>query len=139
MSLYVLDTDILTLLRLTDPRVCQQVAAHSPTELATTVITVEEQLRGWFTRVRRAKKRDELARAYQALADTATALSGLAILSFTESAIIRYEGLKSLKITISKADLRIAAITLENRGTLVTRNLGDFQQIPNLPLENWAV
>jgi tRNA(fMet)-specific endonuclease VapC len=139
VSLYVLDTDILTLLRLTDSRVCQQVAAHSPTELATTVITVEEQLRGWYTRLRRAKKRDELARAYQALADTAKALSGLAILSFTESAIIRYEGLKSLKITIGKADLRIAAITLENGSTLVTRNLRDFQQIPNLPLENWAV
>jgi tRNA(fMet)-specific endonuclease VapC len=139
VSLYVLDTDILTLLRLNDPRVWQQVAAHSPTELATTVITVEEQLRGWYTRLRRAKKRDELARAYQALADPAKALSGLAILSFTESAIIRYQGLKSLKITISKADLRIAAITLENGGTLATRNLRDFQQIPNLPLENWAV
>jgi len=139
VSLYVLDTDILTLLRLTDPRVCQQVAAHPPTELATTVITVEEQLRGWYTRVRRARKRDELAKAYQALADTAKALSGLAILSFTEPAIIRYEGLKSLKISISKADLRIAAITLENGSTLVTRNLRDFQQIPGLPLENWAV
>ncbi len=139
MSLYVLDTDILTLLRLTDPRVCPQVAAHPPAELATTVITIEEQLRGWYTRVRRAKKRDELARAYQALADTAKALSGLAILSFTESAIIRYEGLKSLKINISKADLRIAAITLENGGTLVTRNLRDFQQVPGLPVENWAV
>lgn len=80
-----------------------------------------------------------MARAYQALADTAKALSGLAILSFTESAIIRYEGLKKLKISISKADLRIAAITLENGGTLVTRDLRDFQQISNLHLENWAV
>jgi len=129
---------MLTLLRLADLRVCRQVATHSPTELATTVITIEEQLRGWYTRVRRAKKRDELAKAYQALADTAKALSGLAIFSFTESAIIRYEGLKALGIRISKADLRIGAITLENGGTLVTRNLRDFQQIPNLPLENWA-
>jgi tRNA(fMet)-specific endonuclease VapC len=36
-------------------------------------------------------------------------------------------------------DLRIAAITLENAGILITRNLRDFQRIPNLSVENWAV
>ena len=36
-------------------------------------------------------------------------------------------------------DLRIAAITLENSGVLVTRNLRDFQRIPNLVVEDWAV
>ena len=44
-----------------------------------------------------------------------------------------------MKLNIRKPDLRIAAITQEVGGTLVTPNLRDFQRIPNLPLENWAV
>jgi tRNA(fMet)-specific endonuclease VapC len=60
------------------------------------------------------------------------------ILSFTEPAIARYEQLKAMKLNVAKMDLRIAAIALEAGGTLVTRNLRDFQRIPNLPMENWA-
>ncbi len=36
-------------------------------------------------------------------------------------------------------DLRIAAITLEHGGVLVTRNVRDFQDIPGLAIENWAL
>jgi tRNA(fMet)-specific endonuclease VapC len=44
---------------------------------------------------------------------------------------------KKLK-KIGRADLVIAAITLANRATLVTRNLKDFRQVPGLQVENWA-
>jgi predicted nucleic acid-binding protein len=37
-------------------------------------------------------------------------------------------------ITIVTADLLIASIALANHATLVTRNLKDFQRIPNLKL-----
>ena len=97
MTLYVLDTDILTLLQLKDPQVCERVAAYSPEHLAVTVISVEEQLSGWYTRLRRAKQRAELARVYQRLADNVKALSDLTILSFTEEGIMRYEAFKALK------------------------------------------
>ena len=49
MSLYVLDTDIVTLLRRGHSRVCQNVASHPTTDLAVTVLTIEEQLSGWYT------------------------------------------------------------------------------------------
>ena len=52
MSLYVLDTDILSLLQLNNPQVAKRVLSHSPDELAVTIISVEEQVRGWFTVVR---------------------------------------------------------------------------------------
>jgi predicted nucleic acid-binding protein len=35
--------------------------------------------------------------------------------------------------------LQSAAITLENRRVVVTRNLRNFQRIPNLSVENWTV
>src|SRR5437763_15290284 len=98
MSLYVLDTDILTLLQEGHPGVVQRVGSHPASEIAISVITVEEQLTGWYTRVRRAKKRDELARAYDRLARNARFLGRLTILPFPESAILRYDRLSALKL-----------------------------------------
>jgi tRNA(fMet)-specific endonuclease VapC len=42
-------------------------------------------------------------------------------------------------LRFGKMDLRFAAITLQNNSVLVTRNLRDFQRIPNLVVEDWAV
>ncbi len=94
---------------------------------------------GWYTQLRRAKKKDALARAYQQLTEATTLLSGIKIHTLTEPAIDRCDQLKQLKLKIGIKDLRIAAITLENGAILVTRNTRDFQQVPNLTLEDWTV
>ena len=138
MTLYVLDTDILVLFQEGNEAVCRRICRHAVDELATTVITIEEQLSGWYTLVRRAKGPEQLARAYQRLADSVAFLTHFRILSFTEEAIQRYEQLQSQKLGTRKMDLRIAAITLENAGTLITRNMRNFQGIPGLAIENWA-
>ena len=130
MTLFVLDTDILLLFQEGQEAVCRRVCTHALDELATTVITVEEQLSGWYTLLRRAKGSERLARAYQRLADSVTFLSHFQILSFTEEAIRRYEHLKSLKLGTKKMDLRIAAIALEQGATLVTRNVPRFPGHP---------
>ena len=46
MSLFVLDTDILTLFQRGHATVRAHVAEHSPTEIAISIVTVEEQLSG---------------------------------------------------------------------------------------------
>ena len=53
MSLYVLDTDHLTLLAYGHARVVARLQATPVGERAITIISMEEQLRAWFTQVRK--------------------------------------------------------------------------------------
>src|SRR5437868_14167282 len=113
MTPYVLDTDTLTLYQESHPRVVDHVSEQPPADIAITVLSVEEQLSGWYTRLRRAKDVDELAAVYQRMTATAASLGRFQILSFTKPAILRFEQLNALKLGVSKMDLRIAAVTLE--------------------------
>jgi tRNA(fMet)-specific endonuclease VapC len=138
MSEYVLDTDNLTLHQLGNASVVANASKHGSAGLAVTVISVEEQLGGWYSRLRRARKREELAAVYQRLTDTVRALTGFRILSFTVEAIRRYEDLRATHRRISKNDLRIASIVLETGAVLVTRNRRDFSQIHGLEITDWS-
>jgi len=138
MTLYILDTDTLSLLQHGHPKVSPQFGARRPSDLAITVISVEEQLSGWYTLLRKARRPEDLARAYQRLVDTVRSMARLTILPFTISAIARYQQLIRLKLNVGRMDLRIAAIVLENGGTLVTRNSRDFGRVPGLVMEDWS-
>ena len=135
---YVFDTDMLTLYEEGHPRVVGRVAVHPPQELATTVISVEEQLSGWFTMLRRAKSREALAQVYRRFAETVAFLGRMPILSFTEEAMARFETLRGLKLNIGSMDLRIAAIVVYERAILVTRNVRDVRRVPGLVMEDWS-
>ena len=139
MSLYVLDTDILSLFQRGHAVVCQHVAAHAPTDLAIAVISVEEQLSGWYALLRSTKRRDELALAYQSLADSIPFLAQFRVLGFSEKAMDEFDRLAALKLNIRKMDLRIAAIALEQGAIVATRNRRDFQRVPGLTVEDWSV
>jgi len=139
--LYILDTDLLTLHRHgATPRLSARIdAARDADDLAITVITVEEQISGWYRLLGRAKNPAGLSRAYYKLAETVQTLADYSILLFNEPAIARYVALRSLKLKVGSMDLRIAAIVLEVGATLITRNLRDFRQVPGLMVEDWSV
>jgi tRNA(fMet)-specific endonuclease VapC len=139
MMRYLFDTDMLTLYEEGHPQVCRNVAAHDPDDLGTTIISVEEQLSGWFTMLRRAKDRKTSARIYQRMTDAVTFLGTVRISSFTEPAIARYEALRAMRLNVGGKDLRIAAIVLEAGSILVTRNARDFRRVPGLVIEDWSV
>jgi tRNA(fMet)-specific endonuclease VapC len=138
MIRYVVDTDIMTLFQSGHAAVLRHVEACPPGDLAISIISIEEELRGWYTKLRRAKKPHQLARVYQRLTDAVRFFSRLQILSFTEPAIARYDDLRKAFRNIGKNDLRIAAIVLEHADTLVTRNLSDFQSISGLKIVDWS-
>ena len=102
------------------------------------MISVEEQLTGWYTALRRARRSQELVRIYRHITETVQFYSDLEIISFSEHAVAIYESLKRQRLNIGKMDLRIAAITLEHDACLVTRNLRDFQRVPGLQIEDWS-
>jgi tRNA(fMet)-specific endonuclease VapC len=109
MTPYILDTDTLSLLQQGHPRVSQRCRARPPTDLALTVISVEEQLSGWYTALRKARRPDDLARVYQRLADTVQFLSQWKILPFTTAAIFTVSAVDRLETecqTIGPADCR---------------------------------
>lgn len=59
------------------------------------------------------------------------------VLPFDRAASERYANLRNRRIRIGSMDLRIAAIAIAHGGTLLSRNLRDFDQIPELRVEDW--
>lgn len=138
MSLYVLDTDHVTLYQRNDPRVLARIAKMSYNDLAVTLITAEEQLRGWLKLIRRASSRERLVMAYARLRKALDYFCRIRVLDFDDEASSRYENLRQQKIRIGTRDLRIAATVLSANGILVTRNRLDFTQVPGIVLEDWS-
>jgi tRNA(fMet)-specific endonuclease VapC len=138
VSVYVLDTDTLTLFEEGHPAVLQRVEARSTSDLAITVLSVEEQLSGRYTHVRKAKNDSQPALAYSSLAKAVRFLSRLQILDFDEPARRRCEQLRKAKIKIGRMDLWIAAVVPEHGAILVSRNIRDFRKVPGLQIEDWS-
>jgi tRNA(fMet)-specific endonuclease VapC len=111
LSLYVLDTDMLTLVEEGHPVVSRRFLEQRPEDVAVTVLTVEEQLGGWYTELRRAKRPERLARAYRRLAATVGFLARLQVVTYDEPAMQRYDELRKRKVKIGRTDLRIAGLS----------------------------
>jgi tRNA(fMet)-specific endonuclease VapC len=89
MSLFVLDTDILSLFQRGHPSVVSRCHSHPPSALAVTIITVEEQLSGWYTLIRKARRPEQLPPVYDRLQTTVQFFSGVTILPFSAQAADR--------------------------------------------------
>jgi tRNA(fMet)-specific endonuclease VapC len=138
MTHYILDTDHVSLSQREHPLILQRMAAIGNNYLATTIITVEEQIQGRFAVIKRIVSGEKLVWAYQDLQNTLGYFTTMTILPFTPIANIHYDRLRRQPIRIGTQDLKIAAIALTVNGTLVTRNWKDFQRVPGVLLEDWS-
>jgi len=139
MIRFILDTDIVSLLQQRHPVVLRRISCEDPAEIAITILTVEEQLSGWYRRLRRAKDSADLAKVYDRLTANVRSLASLPLVSFSEPAILRAKDLAAQRLNVRKTDLSIGAIGLESGATVVTCNLRDFRRIPGLIVEDWSV
>lgn len=139
MTLYVLDTDHISLQQRAHPAVLQRLQALGDEDsIAVTVITVEEQIRGRLEIIRRHGASPLQVAAYSAFQQTLRYFASWQVLDFTQAAFEQFSALRQQRIRIGGQDLRIAALTLANAATLVTRNTRDFAQVPGLVIEDWS-
>jgi tRNA(fMet)-specific endonuclease VapC len=139
MRLYILDTNIISLLNEGNEPVSDRVRSTPPELLSTTVISLEESLSGWYTYIRKLKKYDDVVRGYNKLRDTCMKYATFEMLPLTDEDLRRADGLIKLVKNVRKNDLRIASIALNNNATVVTANIRDFQRIPGLNYEDWTL
>ncbi|MDF0555831.1 type II toxin-antitoxin system VapC family toxin [Kamptonema sp. UHCC 0994] len=139
MSLWVLDTDHVSLFQQNHPIVSSRITAVNSEEIAVTVITVEEQFYGRLNQIRRAKSADAILSAYARLRATLNYFKTVNLLDFDQEAYNCYTELVRQKVRIGTQDLRIAACVISRHGVLVTRNRRDFERVPGLRFEDWTI
>ncbi|MDF5718113.1 MAG: type II toxin-antitoxin system VapC family toxin [Rhizonema sp. NSF051] len=139
MSVWILDTDTISLFQNQHLLLKQRVNQVSLEEIAVTVITVEEQMRGWLNVIRQSSEEQRLMWGYLALRQGVEFFNTIKILDFDQNSASRYAELLRQKIRIGTQDLRIAAIAISNNAILVTRNQRDFSRVPGLQIEDWTI
>ncbi len=108
-------------------------------QITTTIVTYEEQMRGWLTYIARADTPEKQVRAYRKLRETVDRLRDVPLLDYDALAAAEFERLRQARVRIGTMDLKIAAITLAVNATLLTRNRADFDRVPGLRHEDWSL
>jgi tRNA(fMet)-specific endonuclease VapC len=129
---HLLDTDIcIEALRRRSEALFRHLRAHSPDELAISVITESELHFGAFN----SASPERNAAAVEAF------LQPFSILAFGREYVPIYARLRSTLeragSRIGNLDMLIAAQAVALRLTVVTNNLREFRRVPGLRVENW--
>jgi tRNA(fMet)-specific endonuclease VapC len=136
----VLDTDHLTEFQKgTSPeaRRLKQRLADSADAYATTIISVEEIMRGWMAALRRIQDPRQQIKAYAKLRQLFRFFATWNVLEWDDRAVDEFEALKQAKTRIGTMDLKIASICRAVDCTLLSRNRKDFDNVPGLRVEDW--
>lgn len=138
---FLLDTDHFSILQAnqSDAAMLRSRVAALPTkDVKVSIVSFQEQVKGWLTYINRAKKSVELLKGFFFLQELLKHYNAFPILPFNQSALSEFESLRQMHIRIGTNDLRIAAIAKVNGVTLLSRNLRDFRQVPGLDVEDWT-
>lgn len=132
MLKYLLDTNIVIYVIKRRPIEVMGVFNENAGRMAISAITLSELFHG----------AERSAKVAQNLAVIEEFASLLDVLPYTAKASQHYGAIRSAleKVgrTIGVNDLHIAAHARSEGLTLVTNNLGEFQRVPSLLLENWV-
>ena len=136
----ILDTDHLTeYQRGTSPEAkrLKERLDQADEPYGTTIITVEEVMRGWMAAIRRTSDPVRQISAYRQLRLLFRFFATWEVLDWTPLSAAQFSALKTAKTRIGTMDLKIASIALANDATLLSRNDQDFQRVLGLKVVNW--
>jgi len=137
----ILDTDCISLLERKSGvefyRLTERFGEFQPGEI-TTIITFEEQMRGWMAYLAKADSVEKQIIAYEKLNRFLDNYRYIPVIKFDEKAGEVFKDLKRQKIKVGTMDLKIASIAVSQNALLISRNLSDYEQIPNLRVEDWT-
>jgi tRNA(fMet)-specific endonuclease VapC len=139
--MYILDTDHLSVIDrggVKAQRLLQRLASIDPTQVATSIISYEEQMRGWLSYTAKAQTIEKQVEAYKELKRQLRNYCTTPIVEFDEQAAQEFQRLKKLYPRLGTMDLKIASVVLVNQAVLLTRNSSDFGRITGLPIEDWT-
>jgi len=137
--LLVLDTDHVSILGLPSPAataLLERIDA-SGQEVATTIVTVEEQLRGWLAEIHRLTDPHRQIVAYGRLQRRIDFFAAWTVLPWDADAADLFARYRTDGVRIGSLDLKIACTVIVHDATLLTRNARDFAEVPGLRFENW--
>jgi len=134
MPRYMLDTDTCSyIMKRSNPAVLNRLQQTPVNDVCISVITKSELMYG----VEVSPRRQQDENALDAF------LAHVEVLDFPDGAAPHYAkiraNLKAQGTMIGANDLFIAAHARSLGLTLVTNNIGEFERVPDLMLENWAV
>jgi len=135
----LLDTDHLSVLR-GDPsdrqtRLLSRLSAVTNEVVGTTIVTFEEQMRGWLASIAKERQAHRQIRPYHELTRLIEFFADYHLVGFDQQAADLYDTFN--RIRIGTADRKIAAIARAQNALLLTANRRDFEQIPGLRFANW--
>jgi tRNA(fMet)-specific endonuclease VapC len=137
----LLETDHIAVLAFagesTRAHLIEKMESSPDPQFALPLVTVEEQMRGWLAEISRQRKVTQQVYAYGRLADLVDLWRKWRIVRFDDEAAALFEQLRKQRIRIGTQDLKIASIALQSDALLLSANLRDFQQVPELKVENW--
>lgn len=141
--MYILDTDHISVMESASTsaegqRLRFRLARLRADERITTIITFEEQVRGWMSYLSQARSLAKQVGAYRRLKGVLDRYLKITVLEFDEAAAIEFERLQRLRLRIGTMDLKIAAIAVAQNATVLTRNIKDFNLVPGLRVEDWT-
>jgi tRNA(fMet)-specific endonuclease VapC len=136
----VLDTDHLSELQRRNSvkgnKLLERLRLETGT-VATTVASVEEQLRGRLDAINQSTAGPQQVHPYSRLTELLEFYSGWTVLPFDQPAAERFLDLRAARTRVGTMDLKIAAIVLVRRARLLSSNLRDFRRVPGLSVEDW--
>src|ERR1051325_6714539 len=118
----ILDTDHVTLMQLAvdeGERIRNRLRVLGLSDSPpTTIVTYEEQVRGWISKLSLSKSVMDEVRLYRKLSEQLIYYGSLHVVEFSEKAAVEFQRLRGLKVRIGTMDLKIAAIALAHDATL---------------------